>query len=120
MRARFLLKWRTGEDGQPEAQARLVIEGFRDPDAFEGKLETSSPTATCTARQNLLSAAASGQWPLYASDVATAFLQGEPQQRVLYVKLPSDAARMVGADHIRVDKPMLGQTVAPRAWLLCE
>jgi len=28
MRARFLLKWRTGEDGQPEAKARLVLQGL--------------------------------------------------------------------------------------------
>ena len=51
MKARFILKWRNDEHGKPEAKARLVLQGFRDPDALEGKLETSSPTATRLARQ---------------------------------------------------------------------
>ena len=92
MRARFLLKWRTGEGGQPDAKARLVLQGFRDPDALEGKLETSSPTATRMARQMLFSIASVSDWSLYVADAATAFLQGKPQERVLFVRLPADAA----------------------------
>ena len=46
MKARFILKWRTKDDGTMEAKARLVIQGFNDPDALDGKLETSSPTGT--------------------------------------------------------------------------
>ncbi len=79
-RARFLLKWRTGDNGQPQVP-KPDWSGFRDPDALDGKLETSLPTTTRTARRILLSVAAVGQWPLCASDVATAFLQGKPQQR---------------------------------------
>ncbi len=75
MKARLVLKWRTGEGGKPEAKARLANQGFRHPDALEGKSETSSPSATRTARQILSSVAAR---PLRASNVATAFLQGKP------------------------------------------
>ena len=46
MKARFLLKWRVGADGKSEAKARLVLQGFNDPDALAGELATSSPTAT--------------------------------------------------------------------------
>ena len=55
------------------------------------------------------------------ADVSTAFLQGKPQERTLYVKLPADAANMLGiADnpHMLLLKPMYGQTDAPRGWYL--
>jgi hypothetical protein len=92
MRARFVLKWRAGPDGAPEAKARLVLQGFKDPDALSGNLQTSTPTAMRITRQMLLTIAAVEGWPLSVADVKTAFLQGKPQERVLYVKLPADAA----------------------------
>jgi len=76
MKARFLLKWRETEDGTKEAKARLVLQGFNDPDALEGKLETSSPTGSRIARQLLLLTAANESWTLEAADVKAAFLQG--------------------------------------------
>jgi len=61
------------------------------------------------------------QWHVLGADVKTAFLQGSPQDRVLYVQLPPDAARLLGIpDHpcMLLRKPMYGQTDAPRAWYL--
>jgi hypothetical protein len=119
MRARFLLKWRKGDNGEQEAKARLVIQGFRDPDALEGKLQTSSPTASRIARQLLLALAAIEGWTISVADVQTAFLQGKPQERTLYVQLPAEAAKMLGiADHpyMLLLKPMYGQKDAPRSW----
>jgi hypothetical protein len=83
MRARFVLKWRPGPNGTPEAKARLVLQGFKDPDALSGNLQTSSPTAMRITRQTLLTIAAVEGWTLSVADVKTAFLQGKPQERIL-------------------------------------
>ena len=83
LRARFILKWSTNEDGTPRAKARLVVQGLRDPDALEGRLETSSPTATRLSRHVVLALAAIYKWMPWTADVATAFLQGKPKDREL-------------------------------------
>ena len=60
-------------------------------------------------------------WKLWTSDIATAFLQGLPQERKLWVKLPSECLRLLGApDETRMllVKPVYGQLDAPRRWYL--
>ncbi len=97
----------------------MVIQGFKDPDALEGKLETSSPTASRLARHALLSIAATAHWPLIGADVGTVFLKGKPQQRELYARLPADPARMLGVDrypYVKLDKPKYSQVDVPREW----
>ena len=76
LRGRWLLKWSKDEAGQPKAKARLVIQGFRDPDALAGTIETNSPTAARVSKHVMLSIAAIMSWPLWCADVSTAFLQG--------------------------------------------
>ena len=46
LKAHFILKWSTTADGSPRAKARLITQGFRDPDAWSGALRTNSPTLT--------------------------------------------------------------------------
>ena len=125
MRARFLLKWSKHADGSPRAKARLILQGFNDPDALNGTLNTSSPTATRLARLSVLAICALKGWKPWVADVATAFLQSKPQKRVLHVQLPRDALDLLGAPEntrMRLIKPMYGQTDAPRSWYLeaCE
>ena len=50
MRARFLLKWSKNADGSKRAKARLVIQGFRGPDALAGNLAKASPTTARLSR----------------------------------------------------------------------
>ena len=53
--------------------------------------------------------------------MATAFLQGLPQERQLWVKLPADALHILGADsecRMLLKKPCYGQLDAPRRWFL--
>ena len=57
MKARFVLKWVTNNDGNPKAKARLVLQGFSDPYLLQGSLETSSPTLSRASRQTLLAIA---------------------------------------------------------------
>ena len=121
MKARFVLTWRKDDDGRAEAKARLVIQGYNDPDALAGNLETNSPTGTRTARQFLLHEASVRHWDIESADVKTAFLQGAPKDRTLFVKLNAETARLIGIEdypYMRLVKPMYGQTDAPREWFL--
>ena len=38
LKAKFILGWKKNPDGSPRAKARLVVQGFRDPDALNGSL----------------------------------------------------------------------------------
>ena len=119
--SRILLKWSKNPDGSPRAKARLIVRGYTDPDALQGKVETSSPTTTRLSRSMLFSLAANLSWPLWTADVSTAFLQGRPQARQLWVKLPSEALALLGADEetrMLLLKPCYGQLDAPRGWYL--
>ena len=119
--SRILLKWSKNEDGSPRAKARLIVRSFNDPDALAGTITTSSPTTTRLSRSMVLSLAANMQWPTWTADVSTAFLQGRPQSRKLWVKLPSEALQLLGASEdtrMLLLKPCYGQTDAPRGWFL--
>ena len=58
LRARFLLSSEKNSDGTPRAKARLIVQGFRDPDAFGGSLSTASPTLTRLSRNFIMAIAA--------------------------------------------------------------
>ena len=119
MRARFLLKWSKNADGTPRAKARLVVQGFRDPDALSGNLETSSPTATRHARIMILNVARIMEWIMFTADITTAFLQGKKCDRNLYVALPAEACRLLGypeGTRMKLVKSMYGLSDAPRNW----
>ena len=119
--SRILLKWSKNEDGSPRAKARLIVRGFNDPDALSGAITTSSPTTTRLSRSMVLSLAANMHWPTWTADVSAAFLQGRPQTRKLWVKLPAEALQLLGASEdarMLLLKPCYGQTDAPRGWYL--
>lgn len=119
--ARILTKWARGADGQPKAKARLIVRGYLDIDALQTGLETSSPTTSRTSRNFLLSLTALFGWNLWCADVATAFLQGLPQQRKLWIQLPAEARQLLGASEdvkMLLLKPVYGQLDAPRRWFL--
>ena len=96
--SRMLLKWSKNSDGTPRAKARLVVRGYADQDALNGELDTTSPASTRLGRALFLSISASLGWCGWSADVSTAFLQGLPQERRLWVRLPADALRILGGD----------------------
>ncbi|CAK9022980.1 unnamed protein product [Durusdinium trenchii] len=58
-------------------------------------------------------------WERWTADVATAFLQGDPQQRILWARIPKDACELIGVPPgtlMRLIKPLYGQADAPRQW----
>ena len=83
--SRILLKWSKNADGSPRAKARLVVRGYMDADALAGRLDTASPASTRLGRACLLSISACRGWCGWSADVSTAFLQGMPQERKLWV-----------------------------------
>ena len=69
----------------------------------------------------LLSMAVNLGWKEWTADISTAFLQGLPQQRKLWVKLPSECLKLLGASEdcrMLLFKPCYGQLDAPRRWYL--
>ena len=121
MKARFVLKWASDGKGGLKAKARLVLQGFSDPDLLQGSLDTSSPTLARTSRQVLLAISQVSHWGRWTADVSTAFLQGDPQERTLWAKIPKDACEIIGVAPgtlMRLIKPIYGQADAPRQWFI--
>ena len=119
--ARMLLSWSKHPDGSPRAKARLIVRGYNDYDALTTGLDTSSPTTSRLSRNMLLSMAVNLGWKEWTADISTAFLQGLPQQRKLWVKLPSECLKLLGASEdcrMLLFKPCYGQLDAPRRWYL--
>ena len=117
----MLLKWSRNPDGSPRAKARLIVRGYADVDALEGKVDTAAPTTSRLSRAYLLSLLSNLQWSGWTADVSTAFLQGLPQTRKLWVKLPAECLHLLGADEntrMFLKKPCYGQIDAPRRWYL--
>ena len=122
LKAHFILKWSKNPDGSPRAKARLITQGFKDPDALQGLVDRTSPTLTRIARHILLSLAVTLGWDLSTGDISTAFLQGKEHEsgRTLWIRLPADARKMLGITDsrtvMRLRKPMYGLVDAPRSW----
>ena len=121
MTSRMILKWSKNPDGSPRAKARLIVRGYTDPDALEGKVVTSSPTTSRQSRTMLMSLSATLRWDMWTSDISTAFLQGKAQDRKLWVKLVGEGCALLGCDEntrMLLLKPCYGQLDAPRGWYL--
>ena len=125
LKAHFILKWSKWPSGEPRAKARLITQGFKDPDALNGQLSADAPTLSRMGRNYILSICANNGWTSFSADMSTAFLQGKehPGHRTLWIKLPSDARKLLGLTGTEGDralmnlkKPMYGLRDAPRAW----
>ena len=92
-------KRKVDETAPWRAKARLVVGGHRDPDA--PYLTTDAPTISRLAALSILQVVASRQggddaWIASAGDVESAFLNGPPLQRLLYLQQP--ASGVVGME----------------------
>ena len=124
MRCRWLLTWKSASpEDLPEdvsngrrAKARLIVVGFEDPGV--GIVQNDSPTLTKDGRQMVVQQVSSHKWQLISFDVATAFLQGEGDGRLLGLHPtpeltealglePGDQCQLVGSAYGRVDAPFL-------------
>ena len=60
--SRMILKWSKHADGSPRAKARLIVRGYADKDALEGKVDTAAPTTSRLSRSILLSLMSTLKW----------------------------------------------------------
>ena len=68
-------------DGSPRVKARLVTQGFNDPDALSGSVAPTSPTLGRLSGQVLLSMAATLGWTVSTDDISTAFLHSKEHDK---------------------------------------
>lgn len=70
--SRWVLRWKL-KDEKRTVKARLTIRGFED---LQMDLQTFAGTATRWGQRLISSMSAQNNWPIWAWDVSTAFLQG--------------------------------------------
>ena len=120
-----------GAGPEVRAKCRTVIQGCHDPDL--GLLDRSSPTPTRIAELLLYEIACAGYnrrflknkkaWKLWSGDVATAFLQGQPEERDLpiYMRPPRDGIQGLAGtfpfDLYQIVGNLYGLCNAPRTWI---
>ena len=74
-------------DGKWKTKARLCAKGYEE-DSF---CRTDSPTSTKEGLRLAFCAIASKKWSIHSIDVKTAFLQGSPIDREIYIRPPPEA-----------------------------
>ena len=100
-------------------KARLVVQGFTDPDLTS--LKSASPTASRRARQCFFSVAASMGYHVWKADVTAAFLTGEASEKERNILCEpveelSLALKLKPHQVVRLRKAVYGLVNAPRAW----
>ena len=92
-------------------KARLVVKGFTED---LPRHEKESPVVTREVIKVFLSIAANSCWSPKSIDIKTAFLQGKPLQREIFVKPPIPEPGVLW----KLKKPVYGLQDAPRQWYL--
>lgn len=114
---RWILTWKTKEDGDRKAKARAILKGFQDPE-YEHRA-TTTPVMTRQTRQILLQMAAWQNWTVKEGDVTGAFLQGREYPGTLYcIPCPEilDGMGLSRDEVVRVKRGCYGLVDAPLEW----
>ena len=107
-----------GRDGAVKAKVRIVWLGFQRPNLLDPTFKTSSPVQSSLGRHLLYSMAAQSQWELEGLDLATAFLQTQPELWTSGVQERRDALGVGDEGIMRILRNIYGSTTAPRGlWL---
>lgn len=101
MSMRWILTWKEAPEGT-KAKARLVAEGFTDPDLLTVRAEV--PTLTKLGRRLLLQLICSSKFKIEVGDVSTAFLQGDKKEQDRDVYPTADLRKRLGIDHSHILK----------------
>ena len=100
------------KQGNITYKARLVARGFEEDTLT---LKTDSPTCCKDTLRLVFSLLSAKRWPLHSIDIKSAFLQGLPLQREVYLKPPKHAKTK---DIWKILKPIYGLADAGRHWYL--
>ena len=114
---RWILTWKTREDGTRKAKARAVLLGYQDP-SYEHR-STTSPVMTRQTRQMFLQYAAWKRWTIQKGDVSGAFLQGrEYPDQLFCVPCPEilEAMDLSPGTVVQLKKACYGLVDAPLEW----
>ena len=84
---RWVLTKKNISDGRIKYKARLVARGFEEVIPSQ----TDSPTCSKSILRLIFTLIASNKWILHSLDIKSAFLQGMPIDREVFVKPPSEA-----------------------------
>eukprot|EP00435_Cladocopium_sp_Y103_P017346 s510_g4.t1 len=79
---RWILTWKTKDDGTVKPKARAILKGYQDP-SYEFRA-TTTPVMTKQTRQFVLHETARRGWRVKKGDVTGAFLQGRTYPSDLY------------------------------------
>ena len=74
-----------------ETKARLVALGFQDETVTKNSVLKDSPTCAKEALRLLLVIISARTWTIHSLDVKSAFLQGKPIERVVFLRPPPEA-----------------------------
>ena len=100
------------KDSVITTKARLVARGFEDEGVDKGK--TDSPTCSRESLSLIQSLLAMKKWKCQAIDIKTAFLQGNPLEREVYLKPPKE---FQSDNRVwKLKKAVYGLNEASRAW----
>ena len=98
-------------DGVASVKARLCARGFEEEQLFR----TDSPSASREGNRMILAIIAANCWELNSLDVKTAFLQGKPIERDVYIIPPKEAQ----TNYLwKLNKTVYGLADANRNWYL--
>lgn len=114
---RWILSWKTKEDGTQKAKARAILLGYQDP-GYEHRA-TTTPVMTRQSRQFLLQIAAIRKWRTQKGDVSGAFLQGREYPGELFCIPCKEICEAMGVDEgtiTKVKRGCYGLVDAPLEW----
>ena len=114
---RWILTWKTKEDGDRKAKARAILKGFQDPE-YEHRA-TTTPVMTRQSRQIILQMSAWQDWKVKKGDVTGAFLQGREYPGNLFcIPCPEilDGMGLSRDEVVRVKRGCYGLVDAPLEW----
>ena len=123
MGMRWILTWKTQDDGTQKGKARMVVLGYQHPE--QTQLETASPTISRNSRHMLFATTAIHGFVLEHADASSAFLQSDETvlKKNIYVRTQPKMAAALGIPArdaygamAKVRKSFYGLTNAPRTW----
>ena len=97
-------------------KARLVAKGYQDKNAPLDKSLVDSPTCSKESVRTILNVMAVKSWTPHSLDVKSAFLQGQPIKRDIYLKPPPEAEAKNKL--WKLNKCVYGLDEASRYWYL--
>jgi len=110
---RWVFTEKRREDGSKLVKARLVARGFEE-NSEELNIRTDSPTCSRHSLKIVMMTAAAKKWKVRSIDVASAFLQGNPIQRDIYIRPPGELC--VNNMVWKLKRCLYGLNDAPREW----